>query len=212
MGDAKRAAQELTQLDFGAMIYTPLKTAAEVQNEVSKRTMQFLKRFALNGSTLKTFDIEVDLPTPTGSLMIKRLALPVICMLPIPIFKVESLTISFSATISGTTTEAKGEHSSLEVEVGAGGAKGSQKENSAKNADVNISASFSQKETKKKGRSIKMDYTFTIEVTAQQANIYDVTPGMKKLQDLLAENVSNSINNLMNLPDPEDIQKEGEEK
>jgi hypothetical protein len=181
--------QELSSLNFEAMIGGPLSAVVKAQAQSALTSVDFIKSVGFKtddqGNITEPVDVtfsytkEVEKEDGTGTEeRVHSLTVPILTMLPIPFIRVEETTIDFNAKIVATEyTKTESEMaSSAEVTAKAGWACFS----------ASLKANFSYKKSSAQGSNIERTYSMNIHVRAVQD---ELPAGTERLISILENSV-----------------------
>ncbi len=191
--------QELSSLDFQAMIGGPLCAVVEAQAQSAISTINFIKTVGFKPSAANpsptedqatgepinvSFTYKKTVPKADGTTEVKdaSLIVPILTIVPIPYLRVDDTEIEFLAKI--TATEYRQVDTSVKVdaslEAKAGWLWGSAK----------LKTSFAYQRSTKEGSNVTRDYSLRIKVKAVQE---ELPAGMAKVLSLLEGAIKEEI-------------------
>ncbi len=188
--------QELSQLDFAALIGSPLNAVIEAQAKAAVTSADFVTQVGFNTVTdaanvttrtpvVVDFSYKksvVDPTTGTSSDKNATLSVPLLTILPVPFIRVEEATIEFNAKITATEYREVTDERSLNVNLSAKARFGV--------GSAKISGSYAQKKTSKSGEKVERDYTMNVKVKAVQDNI---PAGLDRILTILESSISEKV-------------------
>ena len=193
---AQTAASALGGIPFGTLIGAPLQAAVEAQALAAKTSYEFIERVGLNaeynekGEVISREAVNVDFKYNRGGQEV-TLNVPLITILQIPYFEINSMSIDFKAKISAEASTVQEEEASTTTDshgrtrVRAGwGSFG---------ARANFKASYSSKKDSYASSDSKysVEYTMDIAVRAGQS---DMPAGMATVLNILQGSIQEDSN------------------
>ncbi len=186
--------QELSSIDFEAMIGGPLVAVIKAQAQSAQTSVDFIKSVGFNPPgagadagkpTMVSFIYdkmveEKDAVTGVISINPKKMELtvPILTMLPIPFIRVEETTIDFNAKINSvvesTTSSSSDLNTSLAVKAGWGP------------VSAQLKCSYSAKKTTSASSKTERTYSLAIHVRAVQD---ELPAGLEKLLGVLENSI-----------------------
>ena len=191
--------QELSSLDFQAMIGGPLCAVVEAQAQAAVSTINFIKTVGFKpgdadqnplsdqttGEPINvSFSYKKVVPKADGTTEIKdaSLTVPILTIVPVPYIRVEDTEIDFLAKINAT--EYRQVDTSLKVdaslEAKAGWLWGSAK----------LKTSFAYQRNTKEGGSVTRDYSLKVKVKAVQE---EMPGGLSKVLSILESAIKEEV-------------------
>jgi hypothetical protein len=190
--------EELSSLDFGALIGGPLIAVVNAQAQAALTTVEFIKSVgfvppqnpgtpeAQKAGTPATvsFTYKKTVPTAEGGTELKDVSLtvPLLSMLPIPYIRVDSVTIEFLAKIN--SVEYRQVDENLTINTASQGRLGFF----FAGARLKVNTQY-QKQTKE-GATVTRDYSMRVNVKAVQ----EAMPGgLEKLLSILESGIKEEL-------------------
>ena len=185
--------QELSSIDFQAMIGGPLNAVIKAQALSAQTSVDFIKSVGFNAAdaatdpgkpTMVTFSYDKPIETKDAAGVITvtptkfNLSVPILTMLPIPFIRVEEVTIDFNAKINSVVESTTAESSDLSVSLKAKGGWGP--------VSVELKASYSNKKSSSATDKTERTYSLIIHVRAVQD---ELPAGMEKLLGVLENSI-----------------------
>lgn len=157
-------ANELAQIDFGAMIGGPLDSVIRAQAQAAMTTVEFIKNvgFDQNGMA-KEVVFKYKRPGEGGANAAEvehSLSVPLLSIVPVPFIRVEETVIDFKAKITGVKeSESSTTHqASVQAEGSVGFACWK----------ASLKASYSYQSSSRKGEKEERSYALNVRVRAVQ--------------------------------------------
>lgn len=180
--------QELSSIDFQAMIGGPLNAVIKAQALSAQTSVDFIKSVGFNADdgkpTMVTFTYDKPIESKDANGVITTtptpfsLTVPILTMLPIPYIRVEEVTIDFNAKINSvvesTTTSSSELNTSLAVKAGWGP------------VSAELKCSYSNKKTASATAKTERTYSLAIHVRAVQD---ELPAGLEKLLGVLENSI-----------------------
>jgi hypothetical protein len=185
--------QELSSIDFQAMIGGPLNAVIKAQALAAQTSVDFIKSVGFNASdaatdpgkpTMVTFtyDKPVESKDSNGNIITTptpfNLTVPILTMLPIPFIRVEEVTIDFNAKINSVVESTTASSSDLNVSLGVKGGWGP--------VSAELKCSYSNKKSTSSTDKTERTYSLIIHVRAVQD---ELPAGMEKLLSILENSI-----------------------
>jgi hypothetical protein len=191
--------QELSSLDFQAMIGGPLCAVVEAQAQAAISTINFIKTVGFKPAAADqnplgdqstgepinvSFSYKKSVPKADGTTELKdaSLTVPILTIVPVPYIRVEDTEIEFLAKINAT--EYRQVDTSLKVdaslEAKAGWLWGSAK----------LKTSFAYQRNTKEGGSVTRDYSLKVKVKAVQE---EMPGGLSKVLSILESAIKEEV-------------------
>lgn len=183
---------ELSNLNFEAMIGGPLSAVVKAQTQAAVTSVDFIKAVGFDydntgkmaGPTMVTFKYKkpVEQKAADGSITVDvkdfELTVPILTMLPIPFIRVEETTIDFNAKIvsveESSSTSSLGLDTELKAKAGWGWGSASLKVN------------FSYKKSTAESQKIERTYSLAVHVKAVQD---ELPAGTERLLGILENSI-----------------------
>jgi len=183
---------ELSSLNFEAMIGGPLIAVIKAQTQAAVTSVDFIKAVGfdtdddgnITGPTMVSFKYKkpVEVTQPDGSVTVTptdyELTVPFLTMLPVPFIRVEETTIDFHAKITAvqesSSTSKHGLDTELKAKAGWGWGSASLKVN------------YSYQKTSTSGSKVERTYSMAIHVRAVQD---ELPAGTERLLGILENNI-----------------------
>jgi hypothetical protein len=185
--------QELSSIDFQAMIGGPLNAVIKAQALSAQTSVDFIKSVGFNAPDAAadpgkptmvafTYDKPIESKGADGTITVTptpfRLSVPILTMLPVPFIRVEEVTIDFNAKINSvaesTTTSSSELNASLAVKGGWGP------------VSAELKCSYSNKKSSSATDKTERTYSLTIHVRAVQD---ELPAGLEKLLGILENSI-----------------------
>ena len=185
--------QELSSIDFGAMLGGPLSAVIKAQAQSAQTSVDFIKSVGFNPSdaatdagkpTMVTFayDKPVESRDAQGNITVTptkfELSVPILTMLPIPFIRVEETTIDFNAKINSVVESTTSSSSDLSASLSAKAGWGP--------VSAQLKCSYSTKKTSTSGSKTERTYSLAIHIRAVQD---ELPAGMERLLGILEDNI-----------------------
>jgi len=185
--------QELSSIDFQAMIGGPLNAVIKAQAQSAQTSVDFIKSVGFNAAdasedpgkpTMVTFkyDKPVESKDANGAIQVTAvpftLTVPILTMLPIPYIRVEETTIDFNAKINSVTESTTASSSELNASLAVKGGWGP--------VSAELKCSYSTKKSTSATEKTERTYSLAIHVRAVQD---ELPAGMEKLLSILENNI-----------------------
>lgn len=185
--------QELSSIDFQAMIGGPLNAVVKAQAQSAQTSVDFIKSVGFNAAdaqqdpgkpTMVTFkyDKPVESKDDKGVIQVTAvpfsLTVPILTMLPIPFIRVEETTIDFNAKINSVTESTTASSSELNASLAVKGGWGP--------VSAELKCSYSNKKSTSATDKTERTYSMAIHVRAVQD---ELPAGMEKLLSILENNI-----------------------
>lgn len=185
--------QELSSIDFQAMIGGPLNAVIKAQALSAQTSVDFIKSVGFNASDAQTdpgkptmvsfkYDKPVESKDAQGNVVVTptafKLEVPILTMLPIPFIRVEETTIDFNAKINSVTESTTTNSSDLSASLAVKGGWGP--------VSAELKCSYSNKKSSSSGSKTERTYSLQIHVRAVQD---ELPAGMEKLLAILEDNI-----------------------
>jgi hypothetical protein len=188
-GDQLQATQLLGQIPFGAIIGAPLKAAVEAQSAAAVACYDFIRKIGFNDKgevNNVTFSYQRKGTAPEGQTAAQAtvtLTVPVLTMMPLPFIRIESMNLSFKASISAVNaSEAKkSEAIGLDGKFEAGAGLAVWK--------VSASGGISSKKDSTATNSSKYSVEHTIDISIHAVQD-DMPAGLAKLLNIMTDSIS----------------------
>jgi len=187
--------QELSTLDFEAMIGGPLMAVINAQAQAAITSVNYIKAVGFEGegdeiepvmvSFSYTRDVEIrDADGNVTGVEPKKFSLtvPILTMLPIPFIRVEETTIDFNAKIVSTQFSETDTRIGLETELKA-------KAGNKLFGSAQLKVNFSYQRHNRQGSEVKRTYTMAIHVRAVQD---EMPAGTERLLGILENTIKES--------------------
>lgn len=183
---------ELSNLNFDAMIGGPLSAVIKAQAQAAVTSVDFIKAVGfdhdnngnITGPTMVSFKYQkpVEKKAADGSVTVTptdySLTVPFLTMLPIPFIRIEETTIDFNAKITAmqesTSTSSHGLDTELKAKAGWGWGSASLKVN------------YSYKQSSSSGSKVERTYSLSVHVRAVQD---ELPAGTERLLGILENNI-----------------------
>lgn len=183
---------ELSSLNFEAMIGGPLSAVIKAQAQAAVTSVDFIKAVGfdhdnsgnITGPTMVSFKYQkpIEKKNSDGSVDIVptdySLTVPFLTMLPIPFIRVEETTIDFNAKITAvqesSSTSSMGLNTELQAKAGWGWGSASLKVN------------FSYKKSTSESQKVERTYSLSVHVRAVQD---ELPAGTERLLGILENNI-----------------------
>jgi Protein of unknown function (DUF2589) len=187
--DQLQATQLLGQIPFGAIIGAPLKAAVEAQSAAAVACYDFIRKIGFNDKgevNNVTFSYQRKGTAPEGQTapqVTVTLTVPVLTMMPLPFIRIESMNLSFKASISAVNaSEAKkSEAIGLDGKFEAGAGLAVWK--------VSASGGISSKKDSTATNSSKYSVEHTIDMSIHAVQD-DMPAGLAKLLNIMTDSIS----------------------
>jgi hypothetical protein len=186
--------QELSSIDFQAMIGGPLNAVVKAQAQSAQTSVDFIKSVGFNAAdatedpgkpTMVTFKYDKPVESKdkdTGVITVTAvpftLTVPILTMLPIPFIRVEETTIDFNAKINSVTESTTASSTELNASLAVKGGWGP--------VSAELKCSFSNKKSTSATDKTERTYSLAIHVRAVQD---ELPAGMEKLLGVLENNI-----------------------
>ncbi len=196
--------QELSSIDFAAMIGGPLNAVVEAQAKSAMTTVDFIKQVGFEKDTVSgtvpnqtttpgkaktvvfaydkanpNFDASATTGDASKAVLTYKLEVPTLAITPIPYLRVEDVTIQFNAKISSATYE---RNSTGESYGGSVSAKANWGWGSAR-----LSAYYSKRKTTNSGNQVNRTYSLDIKVHAVQD---EIPAGLDRVLNILEDSIT----------------------
>jgi hypothetical protein len=177
---------QLQSLPFKNIIGGPLTAAIEAQALAAETTVRFIERIGFDIVNGQHHAVNLEFTYEDASGYFRRVAVPLISVVPIPFIVIDTVDIQFKARISASAEQASSSSSESALALSASASYGS----SRFGASVNISGSYSAKKDSKASQESKysVEYTLDVQVHASQAGI---PQGMAQILNILQDGISN---------------------
>ncbi|MDT0305792.1 DUF2589 domain-containing protein [Streptomyces sp. DSM 44917] len=164
---------ELSGLDFSAMIGGPLSAVVKAQAQSAQTSVEFIRSvgFGQDGQpTTVQFSYEkpVEKRDDNGRVSgveVKpfKLSVPILTMLPIPFIRIQETTIDFNAKINSVQESSSTSSQDLAASLGASGGFGP--------VSAELKVSYSSKQGTSEGSKVERSYSMAVQVKATQEEL-----------------------------------------
>lgn len=182
MDVANKSIGTLQGLPFDNLIGGPLSACIQAQNDAAMTSINFINNVCLNGDkeTGEKSAIYVSFSFIQNGRKVV-INVPLIAIVPIPYIAINSVDISFKATVNGVESES----SSTETEYESkGNKKSTRKSGLFRRKTTTINSTFSTKRDSKSTQDSKFSVEATIDV-AVHAGQESMPAGMAKILEML---------------------------
>ncbi|MFD8461930.1 DUF2589 domain-containing protein [Streptomyces antimycoticus] len=180
---------ELSSLDFSAMIGGPLSAVVKAQAQSAQSSVDFIKQvgFGQDGSpTMVSFSYDRPVEQKNEHGVVTgiehqpyKLTVPILTMLPIPFLRIEETTIEFNAKINSvqesTTTSSDDLHASLDASVGWGP------------FSAQLKVNYAHQQSTTEGSKVERTYSMEVKVKAVQD---EIPAGTERLLGILERSIN----------------------
>lgn len=188
--------QELSSIDFGAMIGGPLNAVIRAQANAAQTSVDFIKSVGFNAADAQTnpgqptmvafkYTKPVETTDAQGNTSVSnktfQLDVPILTMLPIPFIRVEETTIDFNAKINSVVESTSASLSELNASLAAKAGWGP--------FSAQLKTSFSKQQSSSSGAKTERTYALKIHVRAVQD---EMPAGLERLLGILEDGIKES--------------------
>ncbi|WP_067897276.1 DUF2589 domain-containing protein [Nocardia vaccinii] len=172
--------QEISSLDFSAMIGGPLIAVVKAQAQSAQATADFVRKvgFTADGKleTMSFSYYKNSTPTDAKGTTsdLTKIDIPVLTMLPIPCLRIQETVIDFNAKINSVEETQTTSSSDLSVDAQAKAGWGP--------FSAKLKASYSHKSSNSQGQKVERQYGMSVNVKAVQD---ELPAGLDRLLSLL---------------------------
>ena len=182
------ATQLLGQIPFGAIIGAPLKAAVEAQAAAAIACYDFVRKIGFGENNQVndiTFHYERTIQTgqpPQPQTTKVSITVPILTMMPLPFIRIESMNVSFKASISAVdaTQATKSEATQLDGKFEAGAGLAIWK--------VSASGGISSKKDSTATNTSKYSVEHTIDISVHAVQD-DMPAGLAKLLSIMTDSI-----------------------
>jgi hypothetical protein len=182
------ALGQLSALPFENIIGGPLTAAIKAQAMAAQTTVDFVRAVGLQEVSGKLEAINVEFTYQDGTGTFRRVAVPILTVIPIPFIVIDAVDIEFKARIAASAQQSSEESSSEQFDASAsfsawGGARWG-------GASASFSASYSAKKDSKSSQESQysVEYTMDVHVHASQSGL---PQGMAQILNILQDGITN---------------------
>mmetsp|Transcript_39814 Transcript_39814/g.100358 ORF Transcript_39814/g.100358 Transcript_39814/m.100358 type:complete len:205 (+) Transcript_39814:249-863(+) len=188
---AKELGKALNSFDFAQTVLMPTMAAFDAQEMACTEALTFIKMNGFTGDKLRYVKWRY---WEQGRPKIRKF--PYIALLPIPYFALQSVSITFSATLHAAMKQEEKTSLAINVDVGAQRESETDKENSegtgrkttSSSANVSVGIGMSQTEFSQKSTSKTMTFTVTAQITRDE-----LPSPLQALMSALAGNIQQQL-------------------
>mmetsp|Transcript_33006 Transcript_33006/g.82980 ORF Transcript_33006/g.82980 Transcript_33006/m.82980 type:complete len:208 (+) Transcript_33006:494-1117(+) len=175
---ATEFAAEAKNLDFNELFAAPVMAAFGAQQHAATESIRFIEQYCIEGDELKTAKMKYININEKGKEVPIEVNIPLITMLPIPYFQIESMSINFNMKVNQTisTSEQKTEEVAAGVSIEAGQGQ----------TTVSISGGFAMKKSMSKSNESSKDYTMAISLNLATSDMME-SPAWGTIRERLFE-------------------------
>lgn len=172
---------ELSSLDYSAMIGGPLIAVVKAQAQAATTTVDFIKSVGFTGEganispLMVTFSYDRPAPKkdadgkPTGEYEVKKfnLQVPFLTMVPIPNLRIEEVKIDFNAKINSVQESTSASSHDLNAQLTAKGGWGP--------VSAELKVGYAYKKSNSQGEKTERTYSMSVSVKATQDELPEGT-------------------------------------
>jgi hypothetical protein len=196
-----RAVQELKQIPFGYLIGEPLKAAVEAQAVAAKTTIEFIEKVGFvpaNGAedmlfvdeakdadagTVRNVTFKYRKKDENNQDVEHSLSVPILSIVPIPVLRIDEVTIDFTAKINDTIENTTKNNFQLTADVGG------KYKSWWSPISLEFRTSLKYETASQTSARYTRDYTMSIHVRAVQD---DIPAGLSRVLDILESSIKES--------------------
>ncbi|MDR1226608.1 MAG: DUF2589 domain-containing protein [Prevotellaceae bacterium] len=186
---SREAANALKAIPYGDIIGAPLIACIQAQAKAAETTVNFIQQVGLNTDENGHKEAVVVSFTFDKEGAKTQLNVPLLTIVPIPYIAINSVEISFKASISASATSSQEDNSSSSFSTSAKVSASYKGRISPYSASAEFSANYSSKKDSKATQDSKysVEYTMDIHVQAGQESL---PAGLAKVLEVLNSSIS----------------------
>lgn len=196
-----RAVQELKQIPFGYLIGEPLKAAVEAQAVAAKTTIEFIEKVGFvpanaaedmlfvdeakdaDAGTVRNVTFRYRKKDENNQDVEHSLSVPILSIVPIPVLRIDEVTIDFTAKINDTIENTTKNNFQLTADVGG------KYKSWWSPISLEFRTSLKYETASQTSARYTRDYTMSIHVRAVQD---DIPAGLSRVLDILESSIKES--------------------
>ncbi|HET9530623.1 MAG TPA: DUF2589 domain-containing protein [Blastocatellia bacterium] len=196
-----RAVQELKQIPFGYLIGEPLKAAVEAQAVAAKTTIEFIEKVGFvpasaaedmlfvdeakdaDAGTVRNVTFKYRKKDENNQDVEHSLSVPILSIVPIPVLRIDEVTIDFTAKINDTIENTTKNNFQLTADVGG------KYKSWWSPISLEFRTSLKYETASQTSARYTRDYTMSIHVRAVQD---DIPAGLSRVLDILESSIKES--------------------